>query len=129
VYGVGKGKLERALGDLAAHGQARTEIVNERAHSDFFSTIAETGAIGAVCLLIFYFVLTVHFWRERRNQDPTIRAAAYSGLAVSFSTIVFGLTIDVLVPVMVTSLLALLSAAFLAVIDARKRELSHPAVR
>jgi O-antigen ligase len=48
---------------------------------------------------------------------------------VSFSTIVFGLTIDVLVPVMVTSLLALLSAAFLAVIDARKRELSHPAIR
>ena len=129
VYGVGKGKLERALGDLAAHGQARTEIVNERAHSDFFSTIAETGAIGAVCLLIFYFGLTVHFWCERRNQDPTIRAAAYSGLAVSFSTIVFGLTIDVLVPVMVTSLLALLSAAFLAVIDARKRELSHPAIR
>jgi O-antigen ligase len=129
VYGVGKGKLERALGDLAAHGQASTEIVNERAHSDFFSTIAETGAIGAVCLLIFYFGLTVHFWRERRTQDPTIRAAAYSGLAVSFSTIVFGLTIDVLVPVMVTSLVALLSAAFLAVIDARKRELSHPAIR
>jgi O-antigen ligase len=129
VYGVGKGKLKQALGELATQGVARTEIVNERAHSDFFSTIAETGAIGAVCLVLFYFGLSVHFWRERRSDDPAIRAAAYSGLAVSFSTMVFGLTIDVLVPVMVTALLALLSAAFLAVIDARKRELSNTAGR
>jgi O-antigen ligase len=127
VYGVGKGKLEPALGSLAAQGIAKAEIVNERAHSDFFSTIAETGTIGAICLVLFYFGLSVHFWRERRSTDPTIRAAAYSGLAVSFSTIVFGFTIDVLVPVMVTALLALLSAAFLAIIDARKRELSQAA--
>lgn len=124
VYGVGKGHLERALNDLAQHGEAKTEIVNERAHSDFFSTLAEMGVIGTASLLLLYYGMSVYFWRNRRADDPTIRAAAYSGLAVSFSTIVFGLTIDVLVPIMVTVLLALLSAAFLAVIDARRRELA-----
>jgi O-antigen ligase len=126
-YGVGKGKLINSLGELAKHGEAKGEIVNERAHSDFFSTIAETGVVGALCLLLLYFSLSVYFWRHRRANDPVIRAAAYSGLAVSFSTVVFGLTIDVLVPVMVTALLALLSATFLAIIDSRKRELSSPA--
>ncbi|MGF6768778.1 O-antigen ligase [Paraburkholderia sp. GAS199] len=124
LYGVGKGRLVTALGDMAKRGEAKAEIVNERAHSDFFSTIAETGAIGTVCLVLLYFSLSVYFWRNRRSTDPAIRAAAYSGLAVSFSTVIFGLTIDVLVPVMVTALLALLSATFLAMIDARKRELS-----
>ncbi|MFM0739537.1 O-antigen ligase family protein [Paraburkholderia xenovorans] len=127
VFGVGKGKLVDALGDMADHGEAKAEIVNERAHSDFFSTIAETGVIGTLCLILLYFGLSVYFWRNRASADPATRAAACSGLAVSFSTIVFGLTIDVLVPVMVTALLALLSATFLAVIDARKRELQQPA--
>jgi O-antigen ligase len=122
LYGVGKGHLESSLGDLARQGGARTEIVNERAHSDFFSTIAEMGVIGVASLVLLYFGLSVYFWRNRRATDPAIRAAAYSGLAVSFSTVVFGLTIDVLVPIMVTVLLSLLSAAFLAVIDSRKRE-------
>ncbi|HZZ01314.1 MAG TPA: polymerase, partial [Paraburkholderia sp.] len=76
-----------------------------------------------------YFSLSVYFWRHRHANDPAIRAAAYSGLAVSFSTVVFGLTIDVLVPVMVTALLALLSATFLAIIDSRKGELSSSAGR
>ncbi|TDV12150.1 O-antigen ligase family protein [Paraburkholderia caballeronis] len=127
VYGVGKGRLVDALGDLARHGVANPQIVNERAHSDFFSTIAETGTIGTICLLLFYFGNSVYFWRHRRAKDPDTRTAAYSGLAVSSSTIVFGLTIDVLVPIMVTALLALLSTAFLAMIEARRRELAAAA--
>ena len=126
VYGVGKGRLVVALRDLAQQGEVSTAIVNERAHSDFFSTLAELGGIGVVCLLLFYFGLTVYFWRHARSGDATIRAAAYSGLAVSTSTIVYGLTIDVLVPVMVVVLIALLSATFLAIIDSRLRELSSP---
>lgn len=124
IYGVGKGRLVTALGDMAARGEASQRIVNERSHSDFFSTLAEQGAIGVVCLLLFYFGLTIHFWRHGRAQDRTIRTAAYSGLAVSFSTIIFGLTIDVLAPIMVVVLIALSSATFLAIIDARKRELA-----
>lgn len=125
VYGVGKGKLKPALDDLSKRGEAKKEIVNERAHSDFFSTIAELGFIGAMCLALFYVSQSIYFWRHRRSSDPAIRAAAYSGLAVSFSTIIYGLTIDVLVPVMVTALLALLSATFLAIIDSRKQELAR----
>ncbi|WJF91635.1 O-antigen ligase family protein [Paraburkholderia bonniea] len=124
VYGIGKGRLMSTLGQMAERGEVKAEIVNERAHSDFFSTLAEMGTIGVLCLLLFYFGTSVYFWRNRHADDPAIRAAAYSGLAVSGSTIVFGLTIDVLVPIMVTVLLALLNAAFLAMIDARKRELA-----
>ncbi|NPT57492.1 O-antigen ligase family protein [Paraburkholderia elongata] len=124
VYGVGKGRLVDELGVLAKRGEVKTEIVNERAHSDFFSTLAEMGAIGVMCLLLFYYGISVYFWRHRRSNDPAIRAASYAGLAVATSTVIFGLTIDVLVPIMVTVLLALLIATFLAVIDARKRELA-----
>ncbi|MEC5406976.1 O-antigen ligase family protein [Paraburkholderia sp. MPAMCS5] len=123
IYGVGKGHLANELGTMAKHGEVKSEIVNERAHSDFFSTLAEMGAVGVACLLLFYYGSSVYFWRHRRSADAAIRAASYAGLAVASSTVIFGLTIDVLVPIMVTVLLALLSATFLAVIDARKREL------
>jgi O-antigen ligase len=122
VYGVGKGRLMRALGDLAQRGLVNPVIVNERAHSDFFSALAEMGAIGAASIFVVYFGTSVYFWRARRDADPVIRTAACSGLAVSLSTILFGLTIDVLVPIMVTALLAILTATFLAVIVARRRE-------
>jgi O-antigen ligase len=123
VFGVGKGHLVDELGVLAKRGEVKGEIVNERAHSDFFSTLAEMGVIGVACLLLFYFGISVYFWRNRRSTDPAIRAASYSGLAVATSTVIFGLTIDVLVPIMVTVLLALLVATLLAIVDARKREL------
>jgi O-antigen ligase len=124
VYGVGKGRLVDELGLLAKRGEVKAEIVNERAHSDFFSTLAEMGAIGVICLLSFYYGISVYFWRHRLSNDAVIRAAAYAGLGVATSTVIFGLTIDVLVPIMVTVLLALLVATFLAVIDSRKRELA-----
>ena len=127
VWGVGKGHLVNELGAMARRGEVKAEIVNERAHSDFFSTLAEMGAVGVVCLLLFYYGMAVYFWRHRLASDPTIRAASYAGLAVASSTVIFGLTIDVLVPVMVTVLLALLVATLLAVIDARKRELRSEA--
>jgi O-antigen ligase len=123
VYGIGKGHLVDELGVMAKRGEVKAEIVNERAHSDFFSTLAEMGAVGVVALLLFYYGISVYFWRHRLSSDPTIRAAAHAGLAVATSTVIFGLTIDVLVPIMVTVLLALLVATFLAVIDAREREL------
>jgi O-antigen ligase len=123
IYGIGKGHLVDELGVLAKRGEVKAEIVNERAHSDFFSTLAEMGVIGVASLLLFYFGMSVYFWRNRRSTDPAIRAASYSGLAVAISTVIFGLTIDVLVPIMVTVLLALLVATLLAIVDARKREL------
>lgn len=123
IYGIGKGHLVDELGAMAKRGEAKAEIVNERAHSDFFSTLAEMGAVGVACLLLFYYGISVYFWRHRRSTDAAIRAASYAGLAVATSTVIFGLTIDVLVPIMVTALLALLVATLLAVVDARKREL------
>lgn len=123
LYGVGKGRLKQALGDLAQHGEATQQIVNERAHSDFFSAIAEMGTVGAATLLLVYFGTSVYFWRARRAADSVIRTAACSGLAISFSTILFGLTIDVLVPIQVVVLIALLTANFLAIIVSRRREL------
>jgi len=123
LYGIGKGRLADELGVMAKRGEVKPEIVNERAHSDFFSTLAEMGLIGVISLLLFYYGAAVYFWRHRHASDPTIRAAAYAGLAVATSTVIFGLTIDVLVPIMVTVLLALMFATLLAVIDVRKREL------
>ncbi|WP_233800401.1 O-antigen ligase family protein [Paraburkholderia sp. HP33-1] len=127
VWGIGKGHLVDELGAMAKRGEVKAEIVNERAHSDFFSTLAEMGAVGVICLLLFYYGITVYFWRDRHATDPAIRAASYSGLAVATSTVIFGLTIDVLVPNMVTVLLASLVTTLLAVIDARKRELQSEA--
>jgi O-antigen ligase len=122
VFGVGKGHLEAALGELASRGQASTEIINERAHSDFFSTIAEMGTIGLACLLLFYGGVIAEFRRARRSPDPATATACHAGLAVVLSTIIYGLTIDVLVPVMNTTLLAIQLAGFLAMVEARRRE-------
>ncbi|KXU89151.1 polymerase [Paraburkholderia monticola] len=127
AWGIGKGHLVDELGVMAKRGEVKAEIVNERAHSDFFSTLAEMGAVGVICLLLLYYGMAVYFWRHRHASDPAIRAASYAGLAVATSTVIFGLTIDVLVPIMVTVLLALLVATLLAVIDARKRELRSEA--
>jgi O-antigen ligase len=123
VFGVGKGHLERALADLASRGRTTPDIINERAHSDFFSTIAEMGTIGLACLLLFYGGVVAEFLRACRRADAATAAACYAGLAVMFSTIIYGLTIDVLVPVMNTTLLALLFAGFLAMVEARRREM------
>ncbi|MFD1557794.1 O-antigen ligase family protein [Paraburkholderia silviterrae] len=127
IYGVGKGRLESSMSQLAKQGLMPSGAVNERAHSDFFSTLAESGSIGLLFLFVFYYGSTVYFWRRRRSTDAFIRTAAWSGMAVSASTIVFGLTIDVLVPIMVTVLVALLTATFLAAIDARQREIDATA--
>ncbi|CAB3786784.1 O-antigen ligase family protein [Pararobbsia alpina] len=124
VFGVGKGHLEQALGELVSRGLATEDIVNERAHSDSFSTIAELGTIGLACLLLFYGGAIAEFRRARRSADPATTTACYAGLAVMLSTLVYGLTIDVLVPLMNTTLLALLIAGFLAMVEARRREMS-----
>lgn len=128
VLGVGRGRLQPALSKLAAEKRVIPQAVNQHSHSDFFSIAAEMGIIGITCLGLLYFGMTYYFWRERQSDDPLIRTAAYSGLAVSTSTIIYGLTIDVLVPVMQTTLIALLIAALLAMIDARHRELSQESV-
>jgi O-antigen ligase len=122
VFGVGKGHLKQALAELASRGHATTEIINERAHSDFFSTIAEMGTLGLACLLLFYGGVIAEFRRARRSPDRATAAACHAGLAVMLSTVIYGLTIDVLVPVMNTTLLALLIAGFLAMVEARRRE-------
>jgi O-antigen ligase len=124
VYGIGEEHLTGALAQMAARGEVGPWIVNARAHSDFFSTLAELGAVGVGCLFLLYWGMWIYFWRNRHADDRIVRAAAYSGLVASAGTVVFGLTIDVLVPIMETALLALLTASFLALIDARKRELT-----
>lgn len=122
LYGVGKGHLEPALYKLAQSGLLIPQAVNQHSHSDFFSTIAEMGFIGLTCLLLLYFGLTYYFWINRKSSVDSTKTAAYSGLAVTSSTIVFGATIDVLVPVMQVSLIAFSCAVFMAVINSNIRK-------
>ncbi len=128
VWGVGKGKLTDAFGALAKRGEVDPAIVNARAHSDFFSAIAEAGTVGAAALLLFYAGTVTAFWRSRRSDDGVIRTASWAGLVATLSTVIFGLTIDVLVPIMQVTLLALLYAGLLAMIEARTRELAMSVV-
>lgn len=127
LYGVGKGRLAQGLTGLAREGAIPAHVVNERAHSDFFSAIAELGSVGAICLALLYAGLAQPFWRDLRASDPVLRSAASSGMVVALATVVFGLTIDDLAPVMVDALTALLAATFLAMVDARRRELGAAA--
>ncbi|BBU27098.1 hypothetical protein BTHE68_08320 [Burkholderia sp. THE68] len=121
LTGVGKGHLEAFLKDMANKGEAPAYIVNQRAHSEFFSTISELGAVGVVCLALVYFGPLVYFVRHRKSPHRDVSTAAYCGIAVSGSVIIFGLSIDVFTVVMSTALIALLWAVLLAVIthDAR----------
>ncbi|WP_050454373.1 O-antigen ligase family protein [Candidatus Burkholderia verschuerenii] len=121
LMGVGKGHLKPELQMLADAGEVSPLVVNQRAHSEFFSTIAEQGTAGVVCLLLLYFGPMVYFIRYRKSPHRDVSTAAYCGIAVSGSVIIFGLSIDVLTVVMSTVLIALLWAVLLAIIthDAR----------
>ena len=54
ALGVGKGKLKSSLQEMANAGEVSPLVVNQRAHSAFFSTIAELGSAGVLCLLLMY---------------------------------------------------------------------------
>jgi O-antigen ligase len=127
VLGVGKGHLEPALIVLADRGKTPRVIANEHAHNEFFSMLAEVGAAGTMSLILLYVGTFQSFWRERKHEDTTISTAAYLGLALVGSTIIFGLTIDVLPIVMNAAFFALTSATLLATISSRKRELGQRA--
>ncbi|MGF6779081.1 O-antigen ligase [Paraburkholderia sp. GAS334] len=116
IFGVGKGHLKRSLKSLADAGQASQVIVNDRAHSEFFSTIAELGVVGVVCLLLVYFGPMLYFLRNCKSTDSTVSTAAYCGLAITGSVIIFGFSIDVFSLVMNVSLVALLWATMMAII-------------
>ncbi|AJX73230.1 O-antigen ligase family protein [Burkholderia pseudomallei] len=124
VFGVGRGSLERELRAKAQRGEVPEVIVNGRAHSEFFSILAEMGTVGVAALLFLYGATFMPFWRNRRDADPEIATASYLGLAMVGGTIIFGLTIDVLTLVMNAAFFALTVATLLAWIEARKRELS-----
>jgi O-antigen ligase len=127
VLGVGRGRLESSLRTLAEHGETSPVIVNGRAHSDFFSALAETGIVGVAALLLLYIGTLGSFWRNRRSTDPEIATAASLGIGLVGSTILFGLTIDVFTLVMNAAFFALTAATLLAWIEARKRELGDGA--
>ena len=123
IVGVGRGSLEAAMRDLVQHGEGPPIIINGRAHSEFFSVLAEMGTVGVVGLFFLYAATFLPFWRHRRSEDPDIATAAYLGIILVGGTIVFGLTIDVLTLVMNAAFFALTTATLLAWIEARKREL------
>lgn len=126
LLGVGKGHLKSHLQTMADAGAISPLVVNQRAHSEFFSTIAELGAVGVVCLALLYLGPLVYFLRYRRSPHRDVSTAAYCGIAVSGSVIIFGLSIDVLTVVMSTALIALMWAVLLAAIarDTRLRQSS-----
>ncbi|CAG7597755.1 O-antigen ligase family protein [Candidatus Vallotia tarda] len=124
IFGVGKGCLEPALIMLADRGKTPRIIANEHAHNEFLSILAETGIFGTISLLLLYIGTFRLFWCEREHKNTTISTAAYLGLALVGSTVIFGLTIDVLPLVMNSTFFALISATLLATIASQKRELA-----
>jgi O-antigen ligase len=128
VLGVGRGRLEAALRELAQKGEVSSVIVNGRGHSDFFSVLAETGTIGVAMLLLLYGGTFHTFWRHRLSADPEIASASYLGISLVGSTIVFGVTIDVFTLVMNVAFFALTAVTLVAWIEARQRELRESTV-
>ncbi|WP_183085301.1 O-antigen ligase family protein [Trinickia fusca] len=125
LLGVGRGGLESATRSLVKQGEGSPLIINGRAHSEFFSVLAETGTIGVAALLFLYAGTFLPFWRNRNSADADIATASYMGMTLVGGTVIFGLTIDVLTLVMNTAFFALTTATLLAWIEARKREIGE----
>jgi O-antigen ligase len=106
-------------------GQGPDIIINGRAHSEFFSVLAEMGTVGVMALLLLYAGSMQPFWQNRNSGDPEIATASYLGITLVGGTIIFGLTIDVLTLVMNAAFFALTVATLLAWIEARKREIQN----
>lgn len=54
VWGIGRGRLEESLRQMADQERASEQIVNAHAHNEISSTPAELGAVGLVVLLVLY---------------------------------------------------------------------------
>lgn len=124
VLGVGRGRLEASLQEMADQGRISGQIVNAHAHNEIFSTMAEMGSVGLIALLLLYFGSSYYFWRHRRSSDPPTATAATMGLMVTFGTIVFGLTIDVFTLIMNAAFYALTTATLLGIIANRRAALA-----
>ena len=122
IYGVGRGRIAAGINDLIQRHQARPEAAGEYKHSEFFTTIAGMGLIGLASLLLFYLGMGIYFWRNRLAGDPFVGATAYAGIGVILATAIDGLTNDIIALDMTCDLLAVLSAAMLAMIEVRRRE-------
>lgn len=124
VLGVGRGRLEASLQEMADQGRISAQIVNAHAHNEIFSTMAEMGSIGLIALFLLYFGSSYYFWRHRRSSDPPTATAATMGLVMTFGTIVFGLTIDVFTLIMNAAFYALTTATLLGIIANRRATLA-----
>lgn len=120
AFGVGKGRLESSLRELAGEGRASYAIVHPHAHNEIFSTMAEMGVLGLAALFLLYAGSGLYFWRYRRDADPDTATAAGMGLVLVFGTLIFGFTIDVFSLVMNTAFYALTTATLMGIIANRQ---------
>lgn len=97
VFGVGGGKQFTAR----LQADARQGIISPfvatnfgEAHSDMLYTLATTGLVGGLALLLAYFVPAWTFLKRLRHRDldNDARVAAAMGLALCLGFAIFGLT-------------------------------------
>lgn len=126
VFGAGKGNFQESIKKLTSQNIVSTLVEQyKHAHNEILFMMAEFGSIGLFTLLLFYFGCSIHFYRNRRDNDLTIKTASYMGLMLSGGYIIFGFTEVIFDRVKEIGFFVTMVSLFLALISSRKRELYH----
>lgn len=127
--GVGKGLLKPTLETLAQQGVISPLASSfSHAHNELISALAETGLIGALCLLAVYLGPALLFWRFRNSPLPQVAGLARMGLALAGGFFIFGWTEVLFIVAMTTSFYAMVMMALLGMLAAElRRHGAYPA--
>lgn len=104
--GVGPGAFPQAMSVIAS---APPTHLFMNAHSQFFNTLAETGALGVLAAAILLMAFGWQFWRAHRVADPHDRARWVATLAAWTAFLAHGLVdyhvryLALAVPLLVTA--------------------------
>lgn len=92
VVGLGRTGYLEGKAELMAAGKITNAIVDyTNAHSDYVDALVKRGIIGLLCMLALLLVPLIAFTRALRSS-PAARPYALSGIVLSASYLIFGLT-------------------------------------
>jgi O-antigen ligase len=106
--------------NIPIHAQAIQEMIEAGPHSDLLSKLLSMGLIGLTAYLATIFIPWIFFWRNRSNQNTSIRLSSHIGLYLITGFFISGLANEMLSLKYLCSFYGLMIAVLVASIASKK---------